>query len=31
MKPDGMGLTPISIQGKLFRVGGRLDWRPIAR
>jgi len=31
MKPDGTELTPISIQGKLFRVGGRIDWQPIVR
>jgi Tol biopolymer transport system component len=29
MKPDGSDVTPISIQGALFRVGGRIDWQPL--
>lgn len=29
MKPDGSDLTPIEIQGALYRVGGRIDWQPI--
>jgi len=27
MRPDGTDLTPIAIQGELFRVGGRIDWQ----
>ena len=28
MNRDGTGRTPIAIEGKLFRVGGRIDWQP---
>jgi len=31
MKPDGSNLTPITIEGALYRVGGRIDWQPIPR
>lgn len=31
MKPDGSDVTPITIQGALFRVGGRIDWQPLPR
>ena len=30
MKPDGTDLSPIAIQGALFRVGGRIDWQSVA-
>lgn len=31
MEPDGTGVTPISIQDALYRVGGRIDWQPLGR
>jgi Tol biopolymer transport system component len=29
MRPDGTNVTPIVIEGALFRVGGRIDWQPL--